>query len=637
MKAKMIVFLALTLMVMQANAQEALSEEAMLSELDSLQQIIYTFNYADDTTDANDFASLEKRLTEIKALGLENELYEPVYRANNMFFNHYKYQLMRPEALGVLDNTLRLAEQQADSLKIARFIYLKGTLSFRFDELDSAAYYFKTSLEMGKAIEDIGQQAASINALAVCYAQLGRDRDAIRYYKESRALAAQIGAETQVTTAELNLGNAYGRLQMADSALYFSQLAYKGALNQDDITMKWSSLNALSLAHYLKGNYQEAIARSEELEREVEQVGENGYLMTSYLTRSKALKALGEQTRALEYARKSLDITYEFIATDNEIRTLTWLVDLEKSIPDYKSALMHQERLSFLQDSLAKVEVNQRLENLTVQYETQKRLDEIESLKTIQAETEQKLKFRNLTFLFVAISAVLLVIALVVFFKRRVERERLARQKTRNELLRTQLNPHFLFNALSSIQLFLINKGQGAPALEYLSKFAKLMRRILDNSRKDFVSLEEEIATLRHYLDLQKVRFDNSFEYSIQVDVQDEMSEVKIPPMFAQPFIENSLEYGIASIQNGKINISFEQHDDLMRFKVEDNGIGISRAAAMKDKKGHESMATKITSDRIEVLKRQLKKNISFNIKDRLSDANEVIGTEVIFEIPIQY
>lgn len=213
----------------------------------------------------------------------------------------------------------------------------------------------------------------------------------------------------------------------------------------------------------------------------------------------------------------------------------------------------------------------------------------------------------------------------------------MAKEKTKNDLLRTQLNPHFLFNALSSIQLFLINQGQGFLALEYLSKFAKLMRRILENSRKDFVSLEDEISTLRHYLDLQKMRFDNGFEYKIDVQVDGDLSEIKIPPMFAQPFIENSLEHGISSLKDGRILISFEQHKDLMRFRVEDNGIGISRAAAMKQNDGHVSMATKITKDRIELLRQQLKKNISFIIKDRLNDTNEVIGTEVIFEIPIQY
>ncbi|NVK84925.1 MAG: histidine kinase [Cytophagia bacterium] len=612
-------------------------EEKLLNELDSLQQIIYTFNYADDTTDFNDFESFEGKIGAIIKEAMQKEVYEPVYLANNILFNHFKYQLYREQALEVLNESIGLAERLSDSLKIARFIYLKGTLSFRFDELDSSVYYFQESLNLGKQLGNVSQQAASINALAVCYAQLGREHEAIKYYKESMHLAENAGAKKQVTTAQLNLGNAYGRLSMPDSALYFAQLAYEGSLKGDDITMTWSSLNSLSLAHYLKGNYQKAIEYSENLENQSEKVGENGYMMTSYLTRSKSLNALGRKKEALEYAQKSLEIVYEFIAPDNEVRTLTWLVTLEKSMNDYRAALGHQERLSFLEDSLAQIEVNQRLESLAVQYETQKKQDELEALQKVQIQTEEKLKFRNLAILFVAISTVLLVVGVVLFYRRRVEKERLARQKTRNELLRSQMNPHFLFNALSSIQLFLINKGQGAPALEYLSKFAKLMRRILENSRKDFVTLEEEIATLRHYLDLQKVRFDNSFDYSIEVDIVDEMSEIKIPPMFAQPFIENSLEHGISSIQNGKINISFLQHDDLMRFKVEDNGIGISRSAAMKDKNGHESMATKITSDRIEVLKRQLKKNISFIIKDRLSDANEVIGTEVIFEIPIQY
>lgn len=613
------------------------TEEAMMKELDSLYRVIFTFNYADDTTTINDFESFERRLSVIEKRAYEQELNAPYFQARNIWFLHFKYQEMRQEATRLLDETIATAREWRDEEKEVRFVYFKGNLSFRFDDFDSAVYYFQDALSMARAMESLSLQAASINALAVCYAQLGRDMEATTYYKESYAIAQQIADKKQVLTAALNLSNVYGRLEQADSALYFGQEAYHLAIELDETSLYWSCLNALSVAHLLKGNFSQTIAYAKDLEQAVLPIGETGFLITSYLTRSKALFALGNAVEALSYAEKSRLLAIEYGAVDNEQRTLKWLVELSSYLNDFKQALYHQQRLSFLEDSLSRIAVNERLEKLAIAYETDKKQAALENLELLQAQTAQKLRFRNLMIGAIVVAGLLLVLWLVYFFKRRVEKEKIAQQKAQNELLRTQLNPHFLFNALSSIQLFLINQGQGSHALEYLSKFAKLMRRILENSRKDFVSLEEEIVTLRHYLDLQKVRFENAFDYTLDVNVEDHLSEIKIPPMFAQPFIENSLEHGISSIKNGLIAISFQQKGDTMLFKVEDNGVGLSRSAALRQNKEHVSLATKITRDRIELLKRQLKKNISFVVKDRLNETNEVVGTEVIFEIPIQF
>ncbi len=274
---------------------------------------------------------------------------------------------------------------------------------------------------------------------------------------------------------------------------------------------------------------------------------------------------------------------------------------------------------------------------MAARYETTQREKDLAALKRIQLEKDKQQRFK--TYLLFSVIAVLAMCILLIYNyqKRRVSRERLAQQKAKNELLRAQMNYHFLFNALSSIQLFMINKGQGVSALEYLSKFAKLMHRILENSRKDLVSLEDEMSTLRHYLDLQKVRFDNRFDYKLSAEVTEDISQLMIPPMFAQPFIENSLEHGIIDRNDGLIEISFVQIGEKLKFTVSDNGIGLSKSLSMKKDITHESMATKITKDRIDLLRKQLKKNITFNVKDRLNDTREIIGTQVIFELPLDY
>ena len=115
------------------------------------------------------------------------------------------------------------------------------------------------------------------------------------------------------------------------------------------------------------------------------------------------------------------------------------------------------------------------------------------------------------------------------------------------------------------------------------------------------------------------------------------LTKQSITPRFAQPFIENSLEHGIIDRNDGLIEISFVQIGEKLKFTVSDNGIGLSKSLSMKKDTTHESMATKITKDRIDLLRKQLKKNITFNVKDRLNDTREIIGTQVIFERPLDY
>lgn len=630
-------FISVLLVFVTTLASAQNSTDALMQELDSLRGVMFTFNYADDSTGGNDFFSFENRIQEILAVGEAKDLWKVYFQSQSLQFLHLKYQDNRRESLSVLDKGIKKARLLEDSVHLSRFIYYKGNLAFRFDDYDSAAIYFEKSLHIGRALENLSLQAAAINALAVCYAQLGRDQEATKYYSESASLAMKAGQERQALTSYLNLGNAYGRMEVADSAIYFAQKAYDLSVEMNETSVKWGSMNSLAMALYLNQEYEKAIDLSQSLENEVNEIGEVGFLMTSYLIRSKAYESLGQTSNALIYAQKSMEIINEFEAVDNEMRTLRWLITLEDKLQNFQSAFRHQQRLTALEDSLNRIQVNQRLEQLSAEYETEKKEIALQNLRAVQAETASKLKFKNLMFLFLVISFVLLVGVMVFIYRRKMEKERMIQQKIKNELLRTQLNPHFLFNALSSIQLFLINNGKENAALEYLSKFAKLMRRILENSRRDFVSLEEETSTLRHYLDLQSVRFGHSFEYKIEVNTVDHLDEIHIPPMFAQPFIENSLEHGIASVKNGKIYIRFDQDGDMMRFTVEDNGIGISKSTAMREKEGHVSMATKITEDRVEVLKRQLRKNISFIVRDRLSESNEVIGTEVVFNIPIQY
>jgi ligand-binding sensor domain-containing protein/two-component sensor histidine kinase len=204
--------------------------------------------------------------------------------------------------------------------------------------------------------------------------------------------------------------------------------------------------------------------------------------------------------------------------------------------------------------------------------------------------------------------------------------------------LRLQMNPHFIFNALNSIQSQIGTDNEQA-ARYYLAKFSRLMRQILDNSRMPVISLEEEINTLENYLLIEKFCNGDRFDYKINVDENIEKDYVKIPPMILQPFIENAIKHGLKYIdgKRGMIEVSFMQSGELLECSVTDNGIGRKKAEELnKNSKEtyHKSTALLVTQERLDLLKED--KNIkSLEIIDLYDDKGEAIGTKVIVRIPI--
>lgn len=209
--------------------------------------------------------------------------------------------------------------------------------------------------------------------------------------------------------------------------------------------------------------------------------------------------------------------------------------------------------------------------------------------------------------------------------------------KLQQKLLRSQMNPHFIFNSLASIQNSIINE-EPMKASKYLARFSKLVRNILDSSVEEFISLEEEVNTIENYLALQKIRFPEKFYYIIEVDENIDQTSINIPPMLAQPFIENSIEHGIKHKKSkGNIKIRFVLNGKLIRFEVEDDGVGRGKAKEIQYKldKDHRSMATDITHERLQVLNKKLRQKISLTITDLKDDKGNPAGTKVTFDIPL--
>lgn len=207
-----------------------------------------------------------------------------------------------------------------------------------------------------------------------------------------------------------------------------------------------------------------------------------------------------------------------------------------------------------------------------------------------------------------------------------------------HQTLNASMNRHFVFNALNSIQYY-INKEDKISANKYLSSFAKLMRKNLDSSLSNFVPLSEEIERLELYLELELMRFENKFEYRINMDENIDTESIEIPPLLLQPYVENSIWHGILPLgKPGVIKISIRENEkNNIIIDIEDNGIGIEASMGKKQQKGqiHISRGMEITEARINLLKNMANSGISVNGPfDVKNEQNITIGTKVEIILP---
>lgn len=206
----------------------------------------------------------------------------------------------------------------------------------------------------------------------------------------------------------------------------------------------------------------------------------------------------------------------------------------------------------------------------------------------------------------------------------------------RLKAIRAQMNPHFIFNALNSIQKFIYLKSP-EQANQYIVKFSKLMRLILDSTNKKFTSLNDEIKMLNLYISLEQLRFDNIFKHEVKLDDEIDPELTYIPSNILQPFIENAINHGLAPKQEGGIlNIRFKIQGDGMLCEIEDNGIGRKDAKKLK-KNNHISRALKIIEERIELIRNQEKYNIDLTFTDLEDAKGSSLGTRVTLKLPKNY
>jgi len=434
------------------------------------------------------------------------------------------------------------------------------------------------------------------------------------------------------TEALYDIGLMLDRYMKSDSALYYFDLGLKRAEEMSFIYGKYRASMFKADYYYRKNEIQKAIENYEFAVENALKVNASGLGFEDETYRRAPLSFWDVYMRTMTPgilkidAKECLAISYKMLS------------QLMESTGDTRKGLEYYKRYHSFTDTLNEIASDKQLLGLEIAYESDRKTQQIGMLEQ-QTELQQYRIRQNSIVLYGLIALIILLILFATLFFRQ-NRIKASQQniQLKQRLFRSQMNPHFIFNSLASIQNSIINEDP-MKASKYLARFSKLVRNILDSSTAETITLENEINTIENYLTLQKIRYPEVINFNVLVDDGLDLEATLIPPMLAQPFIENAIEHGLKTLETaGMIEVRFLLRNKNLVLEIEDNGVG--RQKAQENLKAndpdHKSMATGITQERINVINRKQKRKVHLNIIDLKNESGEACGTKVVIEVPFE-
>ncbi|MCZ4244140.1 sensor histidine kinase [Pedobacter punctiformis] len=400
--------------------------------------------------------------------------------------------------------------------------------------------------------------------------------------------------------------------------LYDSKILYFSKRNQVDSILKYSLLN-VKIDEETYHNYPTEKTSA-------------GNLYTTYTNLLNNYTKIGDYKAAGSFAKKANEIykeNYKIIAYEELIRNREAISAYFSAIGEPNNALKSSLEALEIQKENFETENTQAVAEMNALYQIQAKDNSIKSLNEDIKLNMLQLERSRLILLVTALIILLLLIFIVLFYS--IYKQRKLKQEKENvqlqqQLLRTQMEPHFIFNTLSALQSF-IRLDEKDEAIKYLNQFSRLLRSSLELSREKLVPLGQEIEALNNYLSLQQMRYNYVFRFNIQMPEQEDLDTLMIPPMLVQPFVENAILHGVdLSDKNGFISIDFMLEEKTLKVNITDSGKAIVENKTDK----HQSLSGMISKERLELLGKE--RNQEAGIK---SDVNLNGGTTVSLNIPV--
>ncbi|WP_282016522.1 tetratricopeptide repeat-containing sensor histidine kinase [Marinifilum flexuosum] len=568
--------------------------------------------------------------------------------------------------------------KKTEETDIIAFAHKSQGITFFYQGLfDSAFVHYNTAKEEFKSINDSLNIARLNSNIGIIYRRTNKYDKALEQYLKALELYEALKYPKGIAAAYTNIGGVYQTLEDSNKALKY-YLKAKEIYKHLNETQRFSRvLTNIGVLKFEQGNYTESLEYQLEALKLNDKQGMQQHKAIIQLNIGQTYQALKQPLNALEYYNYCEDIRLQlndywglgklfvlkamvleelnhnksandyFLKAEKICEKQNLSEDLKEACYRYsnflennnrpKEAIRYLKKYNHINDSLYEVNQSDYLAELTSKFESEQKEKELELLH--QRTQIQKLELGQKNAWIIVLLVVMILGVVAVLVSLRINRLRADHKimDLRQKVLLTQMNPHFLFNSLTAIQSFILDE-KNDDANNYLSRLASLVRGILENSREEFVSLRTEIQTLEDYIGLQKLRFENDIAYHFEIDATLNQDEVMVPPMLAQPFIENALIHGkLRNNPEACINVKVTKKDgeQSIKFDIIDNGIGIEEAKIQSIQTHHKSLATSIALDRVKIYNFKSSKKMNFEIVDLKSINKNKSGTKVSYSIPI--
>jgi tetratricopeptide (TPR) repeat protein len=529
-----------------------------------------------------------------------------------------------------------------------------GLVHLQEGNYDSAFIYMKQAQVIALRMKSDKESQYILFLFGELYRGIGDYKGAMNFYREAFRLdkPAYIKAridEDWETWLRMEYAELFSLQGQFDSACHYFGNFDNLRAEERDLRVYLISTGEMYL---LKGEYARALSNFHRGLAIHRKLNDRNEIKRTLLDLAKAYYYLGNNGWAMKYAQEGIDMAMrtnsnQFIRDGYEIMYSVY-DRLHQTDSAYRYYKLFNEKKSII--------LNDQTKGRMAAFDYERKIDSLDNEQLINQQQlnfqQQKLKseagIRNI--LIVCLGAIL---TLGVFIYRNIalrgKNERLRSERYQSELrlkaadlemqaLRTQMNPHFIFNCLNSINRFIL-KNETQDASDYLTKFSRLIRMVLVNSKNKLISLEDELNMLTLYLDMERLRFKNSFSYKI-ISESIDAENVFVPPMLLQPFAENAIWHGLLNKgEAGQLEIEIcREGDNILLCKIMDDGIGREAAAKIKDKsaENQKSMGLKITKERLDLVNGNEGRQTYFEVEDLFDSDGKAAGTSVALRIKIE-
>jgi tetratricopeptide (TPR) repeat protein len=512
---------------------------------------------------------------------------------------------------------------------LARAFASSGVVYSEQGDYTSSLKNYETSLKLYQQIDEKEGISKTLNNIGILYKSQQKYSKALQYLKEAHKMQT-ILSEKNAPMTLTNIGVIYFETGEYQNAIQFYRKAQKG-FEHNENKRGFALLNNY-LGDYYKAQknftlaneyYQKSLALYEEIQNKF------GASLALYNI-GLLLQEQKKYKEALRFTTKSLAYAEEIGVLDQTYHSEELLSELYESLKEPEAALAHYKNSIIARDSISNQETSKKFAMAEMNYEYKK--------KEALLSEKHKREFQLIVFSVLG-GILLLVLGWVIYNRMQVKRQLTLKKELaeyEQKALHLQMNPHFVFNCLSSISSFIVQNGTDS-ALKYLSKFSKLMRLTLEYSKGSLIPIDKEIESLQNYLELEQLRFDNKFEFEINSTENVEFN-VGLPPLLIQPFVENAILHGLVPKNGkGKINVDFDVQNEQLICTITDDGIGLSESKLLKENSvtAHRSMALSITKKRLKIMESITSKSAKIEIQELKSDSQT--GTKAILYLPVQY